>query len=69
MKIAKVLPLFKKGNERFYDNYRPISLLPSISKVIEKVVYKQTYDYFVNNNLIYNSNTVLDNCILPSWQH
>ena len=54
LKIAKVLPLFKKGNEHIFHNYRPISLLPSMSKVIEKIVYKQLYTYFVSNNLIYD---------------
>ena len=46
LKIAKVLPLFKKGNKYIFDNYRPISLLPCISKIFEKVVYNQLYDYF-----------------------
>ena len=55
LKVAKVLPLYKKGDEHFFDNYRPISLLPAISKVIEKIVYNQLYDYFVKNNLIYDS--------------
>ena len=55
LKIAKVLPLFKKGNIHLFDNYRPISLLPSISKVFEKNVYKQVYDYFLTHKLIYNS--------------
>ena len=55
LKIAKVLPLFKKGKDNIFDNYRPISLLPSISKVIEKIVYRQLYDYFNENNLIYDS--------------
>ena len=55
LKIAKVLPLFKKGNIHLFDNYRPISLLPSISKVFEKIVYKQVYDYFLTHKLIYNS--------------
>ena len=55
LKIAKVLPLYKKGNCHAFDNYRPISLLPAVSKVFEKVAYKQLYDYFVANNLIYDS--------------
>lgn len=55
LKIAKVLPLFKKGNQHVFDNYRPISLLPSISKVIERIVYDQLYEYFSKNHLIYDS--------------
>ena len=55
LKIAKVIPLFKKGNEKIFGNYRPISLLPSVSKVIEKVVYTQIYDYFMINKLFYKS--------------
>ena len=55
LKIAKVLPLYKKDNPYIFDNYRPISLLPSISKVFEKVVFKQVYEYFHSNNLLYKS--------------
>ena len=51
LKIAKVLPLFKKGNTYLFDNYRPISLLPCISKVLEKVVYNQLYEYFDRHKL------------------
>ena len=43
LKIAKVIPLFKKGEETSIENYRPISLLPSISKVFERVVFNQFY--------------------------
>ena len=42
LKIAK---LFKKGDSKSFDHYRPISLLPSITKN-EKVIYDQTYSYF-----------------------
>ena len=42
MKIAKVLPLHKGGELEVTDNYRPISLLPIISKVLEKIVCEQT---------------------------
>ena len=37
------------------DNYRPISLLTSISKLFEKVVFSQQYGYFINNDLFYDS--------------
>ena len=55
LKIAKVIPLFKKGDNHIFDNYRPISLLPSISKVFEKIASIQLYKYFVDNNLLYKS--------------
>lgn len=55
LKIAKVIPIYKKENPHIFDNYRPISLLPAISKVFEKCVFKQLYKYFIDNNLFYKS--------------
>ena len=55
LKIAKVLPLFKKDDPTIMDNYRPISLLTAISKLFEKVVFSQFYEYFHKNNLFYDS--------------
>ena len=54
-KIAKVVPLFKKGDQDILDNYRPISLLPVVSKVFEKVVFNQLYQHVTDNNLIFTS--------------
>ena len=52
LKIAKVNPLFKRGDVCQLNNYRPISLLPTISKVFERVIYSQLYTYFSENNLL-----------------
>ena len=54
MKIAKVLPLHKSGDQYLTENYRPISLLPVISKVLERVVYVQTIKFLEENNIIYH---------------
>ncbi len=48
-------PIYKKDDETLFTNYRPISLLPSISKIFEKVIFKQLYHYFQSNKLFYNS--------------
>ena len=53
LKIAKVKPLFKKGNQPSFTNYRPISLLPSISKIFEHVMTSQLMEYFTSKNLFY----------------
>ena len=55
LKIAKVVPLYKKGDKNLLINYRPISLLPSISKIFEKIIYIQMYKYFEENNLFFTS--------------
>ena len=40
-KMAKVIPIFKSGSMAEIDNYRPISILPTLSKILEKMVHKQ----------------------------
>ena len=52
LKVAKVKPLFKKGDNCCLNNYRPISLLPTISKIFERVMYTQLYYYFNVNNFL-----------------
>ena len=52
-KQAKMKPLFKKGSKDDPKNYRPISLLPQISKVIEKLVHEQVQEYLNKNKIFY----------------
>ena len=52
-KIAKLKPIFKKGSKTDPKNYRPISLLPLISKIIEKVIHDQMQIYLSENNILY----------------
>ena len=52
-KTAKLKPLFKKGSRTAPKNYRPISLLPLISKIIEKVIHDQMQKYLDDYNFLY----------------
>ena len=53
-KIAKLKPIYKKGSLTEASNYRPISLLPLISKVIKKVIHHQTDTFLNYSDLLYN---------------
>ena len=51
-KIAKVNPIYKKGSPSEPSNYRPISVLPVLSKILEHAVHTQLMDYLEKHNLI-----------------
>jgi hypothetical protein len=53
LKQCRVIPIFKSGNASECDNYRPISLLSSISKVLEKIVAEKLTKHLLSNNLLY----------------
>ena len=55
LKIAKLIPVHKSNGKGDISNYRPISLLPSISKILGKVIYKMTF-HFIQSNKILNNN-------------
>ena len=55
MKMSAVVPLHKGKSREMPENYRPISLLITISKVLEKLVYKRVYNYLHANGSIYSS--------------
>ena len=52
LKISKVKPLFKTGDTLQINNYRPISLLPSVSKIYEYIILDQLLDYMETNQLL-----------------
>ncbi len=56
MKLAEVIPLYKsKGQKDIMNNYRPVSLLPVISKVLEKLVHKRISSFIQKKMLLYDS--------------
>ena len=52
-KVANIKPIYKKGTKTDPNNFRPISLLPIVSKIIEKVIHDKTMNYLTNNNVRY----------------
>ena len=52
IKTSKVIPIYKKGTKTDANNYRPISILPSISKIFERIAYHQLKSHFKRHHLI-----------------
>ena len=53
IKLGMIVPVYKRGEKSDTNNYRPISLLSNISKIIEKVMYTRLYSFLENNNILY----------------
>ena len=52
MKKARLVPIYKSGNREKCENYRPISILPIISKILERSVFNQIYKFLSDNSLL-----------------
>jgi len=53
-KKANIVPIHKKDDRSMVNNYRPISILPVLSKLMEKVIFKHVYNFVHVNNLLSN---------------
>ena len=51
-KLANVIPLYKKNNAETISNYRPVSLLSLVGKLLERVIFKYMYNFLKDNNII-----------------
>ena len=54
-KIAKIIPLYKKGDASDINNYRPISLLSNISKILEKIMYRRVISFLNRHNFFFEN--------------
>ena len=52
-KVVKVIPPFKSGSLAEIDNYRPISICPTLSKILEKIVYKQLMAHLERHSILF----------------
>lgn len=53
LKIAKVIPLFKSGDSMSFSNYRPVSVLPLFSKILERLMYSRLLSFINENKTLY----------------
>ena len=51
-KISNIIPIHKKNDKRFVNNYRPISLLPIFGKIFEKIIFCRIYNFLLEENLL-----------------
>ena len=54
LKLGSITPIYKKGDPRQLDNYRPVSTLPIFGKILEKIIYNRLYDYLLAVNAIFD---------------
>ena len=54
LKLAKVIPIYKGGDPQNFSNYRPISLLSNINKIIEKCIYSRLYNFIESKKILSN---------------
>ena len=55
LKIAKVIPIYKADDATSLNNYRPVSVLPTFSKIFERVVYSRIIDHLTKNNILFQN--------------
>ena len=53
LKIDNVVPIYKSGDEMIFTNYRPVSVLPVFSKLLERLMYNRLIEFINANNLLY----------------
>ena len=69
LKLADVKPVFKKNSRTVKESYRPVNILPNISKIYERCLYKQLYHYFdvicSQNQCGFGKDVSVVHCLLP----
>ena len=53
LKIARVIPLFKSGDTMLFSNYRPVSVLPVFSKILERLMYNRLLFFINEHDILY----------------
>ena len=65
-KKANIVPIHKKGDKKTLENYRPVSLLPICGKILERLLFNEMFNFFIENKLISSNQSGFkpdDSCI------
>ena len=65
LKIARVIPLFKSGEQDIFTNYRPVSVLQAFSKILERVTYIRLLRFLNNHNIPSDNQSMIFASIIP----
>lgn len=60
LKKARIVPIHKNGDKNETSNYSPVSILPAISKIIEKLLHKRIFEFFNDQKFFSTVNTASD---------
>lgn len=52
LKLGRISPIYKKDDEELMQNYRPVSTLPILGKIFEKIIYDRLYSFFTSENIL-----------------
>ena len=55
LKTGRISPIYKKDDEELLENYRPVSTLPVFGKILEKLIYKRFYNFFISKGIIHEN--------------
>ena len=55
MTIVKFIPLYKTKEIELMSNYRPISILPTMSNILERAIYNRLFKFLISNNVLFPS--------------
>ena len=55
MKIANIVPIYKSGDNTLFNNFRPVSVLPLFSKILERIVYNRLIEFFDKHSVLYDN--------------
>ena len=66
MDKANIVPIHKKGDKQTLENYRPVSLLPICGKILERLMFNEMFNFFIENKRISRNHSGIklgDSCI------